>query len=56
MAKSSGSPVSLMACGVQSVTVLVTWTPVLCEPTLAPVTELVRSISPNDCCVVRSAL
>ncbi len=56
MAMSSGSPVSLSACGVQSVTVLVTWTPVLWEPTVAPVTELVRSSFPNDCCVVRSAL
>jgi hypothetical protein len=56
MAMSSGSPVSLMACGDQSVTVAVTCTPVLCEPMPAPVTELVRSSFPNDCWVVRSAL
>ncbi len=55
-AKSNGSPVSFSGCGVKSVTVAVMPTDVVCEPIVAPVTELVRSMLPNDCCVVRSAL
>ena len=56
MAKSSGSPVSFSTPGDQSVTVPVTATAVVTGPTRWPVTELVRSTSPKDCCVVRSAL
>ena len=47
---------SLSGCGVKSVTVPVTWTAVVWLPIVPPVTELVSSIEPNDCCVVRSAL
>jgi hypothetical protein len=56
IAKSSGSPVSRAGREVKSVTILSTWTAVLCGPIVAPVAEFCSSRSLNVRCDVRSAL